>query len=647
MYNIAVLVQNFSVEYADLVIQGIYKFFSERKDARVFFVQTSTPHIKDGLYEYQYWASTEYLKSEVIDEIIFVSNTYCIYKKQDELKELLEPFKGKKIVSIGMKFDDPDIHYTTANCDSVYDEIVGHLKKVHGCTKIGFFSANKIQSQEGWERFEAFKRALNKHGLDFHSEWVLDGAFTKSSALAEMKQKYHKKEDVKYEAIICANDIMGMAVLDYFAELGIKIPSEMKVFGFDNTSHSVLSVPSLSTVDQNIEEQGYAVAELGFKLLREGKKKTVTQQLTVNTNLKAVYRCSCGCADLLEQKKRDVFKIAASHYDELRRIGNLFDVMKGTSNLDDFAKSFRTIVDSSGFTKLLVFALREPVSVLRDEDFVMPEEARLLLHIDTENDVAKYYEDNDYIDLRKSLFAKKQAEKNPGCFIFQPVAQGTLQYGYLFCKAERTDFGMNNILLKVITNVIVQAYDYTKTLKQKNLLETMNKELKEINIDLSISSRTDELTKLLNRRGFMEYGQKLILFSQEIDNDGVVFFADLDGLKRINDKYGHEYGDKAIIGVSEVLKVAFRKMDIIGRLSGDEFGIIASGMDITHIDKLREKIDSLCADYSEKNNFPFMFSLSLGACSFNYLNKDLNELLKTADQSLYEQKKLHHARIQI
>lgn len=88
-------------------------------------------------------------------------------------------------------------------------------------------------------------------------------------------------------------------------------------------------------------------------------------------------------------------------------------------------------------------------------------------------------------------------------------------------------------------------------------------------------------------------------------------------------------------------------MDIIGRLSGDEFGIIASGMDITHIDKLREKIDSLCADYSEKNSFPFMLSLSLGASSFNYLNKDLNELLKTADQSLYEQKKLHHARIQI
>jgi diguanylate cyclase (GGDEF)-like protein len=145
----------------------------------------------------------------------------------------------------------------------------------------------------------------------------------------------------------------------------------------------------------------------------------------------------------------------------------------------------------------------------------------------------------------------------------------------------------------------------------------------------------------------MEYGQKLIFFSQEIDNDGVVFFADLDGLKKINDKYGHEYGDKAIIGVAEVLKAAFRKMDIIGRLSGDEFGIIASGMDTTHIDKLREKIDSMCADYSEKNKFPFLLSVSLGVSSFDYMNKDLNELLMAADQSLYEQKKIHHARIKI
>ena len=645
MYNIAVLVHNFLVEYADLVIQGIYRFFSERKDVRVFFAQTETPHITDEMYDYQYWAAAEYLKSEVIDEIIIISNTYCLYKNREELKELLRPFFAKKIVSIGMKFDEPGIHYTTAYCDDVYDEIVGHLKNEHGCTKIGFFSANKIPSQEGAERFAAFKNALKKHGIDFHPEWVLDGAFTRSSALAELKSKYNKKTDIEYEAIICANDLMGMAVLDYFAELGIKVPSEMKVFGFDNTSHSILSVPSLATVDQSIEEQGYAAAELGLRLLENGDAEASEAELTVNTNLKAIYRRSCGCEDLIEQKKRDVFKAASSHYDELRRISNLLDVMKGTASLSDFADSFKSIVDKSGFTKLVVFVLREPVTVLRENDFIPPSEARLLLHIDIPGEIADYYEESEYINIKETLFDKQKADNNSGCFIFQPVFLGTQQYGYLFCKAERTDFGMNSILLKVITSVIVQAYDYTKTIKQKLLLENMNKELKERNIDLNISSKTDELTQLLNRRGFMEYGQKLIFFSEEIDTDGVVFFADLDCLKMINDKYGHEYGDKALQGVAEVLKDTFRKMDIVGRLSGDEFGVIASGMEIVFLDKLREKVDSLCAEYSKNKKFPFVLSISLGAARFNSQNKDLNELLMLADQDLYEQKKIHHARM--
>lgn len=643
MYNIAVLVHNFSVEYADLILQGIHRFFSTKDDVRVFMVQTSTPNLANGLYDYQYWTSVEYLKSKCIDEIIIVSNTYCLYKSRDELKELMRPFFDKKIVSIGMNLNEPGLYYTTAYCDSVYDEIVGHLKNEHGCTKIAFFSAGKIQSQEGEERFQAFKAALAKHGLEFHPEWVLSGAFTKSSAMAELQEKYHKKEDVEYEAILCANDLMGMAVLDYFSELGIKVPSEMKVFGFDNTSHSILSIPTLATIDQSIEEQGFAAAEFGYRLLTE---KNVQHPESVNTELKAIYRRSCGCEDFLEQKKRDVFRAAMSHYEEERRIANLFDVIKGTSSLSDFAASFNSIIGTSGFSQLVVYALKEPVTLMQFDDFKAPDEVRLLLNVDVRNDVAEYLEESPYINPDKTLFVPEDVNMQAGCYIFQPVMLGAAQYGYLFCKAERTDFGMNSILLKVITSVIVQAYDYTMTLKQKLILESINKELQAKNMDLSISSKTDELTKLLNRRGFMEYGQKLIFFSEEVQTDGIVFFGDLDGLKTINDKYGHDYGDKAIQAAAEVLRTTFRKMDVIGRLSGDEFGIIASGMDFVFLDKLREKIDIACAEATEVKKFPFRLSMSIGAAIFTPQYKDLNELLTIADQDLYEQKKIHHARLQ-
>ncbi len=642
MYNIAVLVHNFSVEYADLILHGIYKFFAEKKNVHVFFVQTAIPHSSDGLFDYQYWASVEYLKSKVIDEVIVVSNTYCFYKNREEIKELIKPFFSKKVISIGMNFEEKGVYFTAAYCDKVYDDIVAHLKNEHGCTKIGFFSANKISTQEGAERFQAFKNALKNNGLEFHEEWVLNGAFTRSSAKAELESRYKKKEDVEYEAIICANDLMGMGTLEFFSSLGIKIPSEMKVFGFDNTSHSILSVPALSTVDQSIEEQGYAAAEFGLKLLENTGDELPE---SINTELKVIYRRSCGCEDFQEQKKIDVFRAATTHYEEVRRIGNLFDIIKGTSSLSDFAQSFKSIVDSSGFSKLIVFALDEPVTLQKEEDFILPEKARLLLNVDTKNEIAEYYEDGEYVDIKENLFIPEKMDENPGCYIFQPVMLGSVQYGYLFCKAERTDFGMNSVLLKVITSTIVQAYDYTRTIKQKLQLETMNKQLHERNLDLSISSKTDELTKLLNRRGFMEYGQKLISFSEDISTDGIVFFADLDGLKTINDKFGHEFGDKAIKAEAEALKTVFRKMDIIGRLSGDEFGIIASGMDITFIDALREKVDQVNRELTEKYAFPFELSVSLGAVAFDIKNKDLKELLMKADQNLYEQKKIHHARL--
>ena len=642
MYNIAVMVQNFSVEYADMIINGIYRYFADKNDCRVYFVQTSDPHSKDGTYDYQYWASIEYLKSKVIDEIIIVSNTYCLYKTKEEFKELIRPFFAKKIISIGMDLDEPNIHFTTASCQSVYDEIISYLKNKQGCTKIGFFAANKIKSQEGEERFKAFKNALKNNGLEFHEEWVLSGAFTMSSALAELKSKYQNRNQIEYEAIVCANDLMGVGAMEYFTQLGIKVPAEMKIFGFDNTSHSVLSVPSLATIDQNVEEQGYAAAEFGFELLKNKKKKLPK---SISSNLQVVYRKSCGCEDMPDQKKWDVLRVVITHYEEIKRIGTLFDVIKGTASLRDFADSFNQIVGFCGFTTMAVFVLNEPILLKCEDNFESSGEARLLLNIDTEKGIAEYFEKSDFFDTRKSLFPKELMSEG-GRFIFQPVFLGSMQYGYLICKAEHTDFGLNSILLKVITSVIVQAYDYTKTIKQKNWLETINRELTKRNSDLNISAKTDELTGLLNRRGFMEYGQKLIFFAGDINTDGVVFFADLDGLKTINDKLGHECGDKAIMAASEALKMTFRKMDVIGRLSGDEFGIIASGMEIGFLDRLRDKLDFHCAELQKEYELPFKLSLSLGAVKFNSECVDLTELLTMADQDLYKQKQIRHARKQ-
>lgn len=642
MKHIAVFVHNFAVEYADLIINGIYNFFKDRQDTRVYFVQTVNPHNDEAEFEYQYWASYEYLKSKTIDEVIIVSNTYSAYMTTEEISDFFRPYFSKILISTGFSLDNENTYCVVSNCDNAYKEIVSHLKNVHGCTKIGFYSANKLKNDEAISRFEAFKRALEENNLEFHPEWVVDGNFTQHGVKESLTKIYKSKKDIPYQAIICANDVMGIEVLNYFSSLGVKIPEELKIFGLDNTYHSILCTPTLATIDQDIEGIGKRAAEFGMELL-EGKKLPRTLQ----TPMKTLYRHSCGCKDPVEEKKRDIFNGIFNRYTEFKRLTNVFDLMQGTSTIDDFVSSFKDVVKYSGFSTITIYVLPEPKAFNREDNIILSDQdkyVRLLLHIDTEKDIAEYYEESEYFYTKDQLFLDKRSEKNPGCYVFQPLFLKDIQYGYLICKVTHTDFTLNSLLLKIITSLVIQAYSYTKTLSQKTYLENQNQKLEEKNQELNVKAKTDELTGLLNRRGFMEYGQKIILFSTDLETSGIVFFADLDGLKQINDNFGHEYGDKAIKAQAKILKEAFRKTDVVGRLSGDEFGIVATGMDEKQIEEIRNKVDLLNKQYTENLKFPLPLSISLGAKIFDCDHSDLSELLKEADKNLYEQKQIHHAR---
>ena len=155
-----------------------------------------------------------------------------------------------------------------------------------------------------------------------------------------------------------------------------------------------------------------------------------------------------------------------------------------------------------------------------------------------------------------------------------------------------------------------------------------------------MQSKTADLTKVLNRRGFEDLGQKSIDIALEMDNEGMIFFIDMDGLKKINDTYGHSMGDKAIQAQAQVLKKALRSNDVIGRVGGDEFVAITIGMKPESLPKIRTKIEKLNETISEKKGLPFTLSCSIGAIPFCKKNKDLSSLILKADSLLYEEKQM-------
>ncbi len=153
-------------------------------------------------------------------------------------------------------------------------------------------------------------------------------------------------------------------------------------------------------------------------------------------------------------------------------------------------------------------------------------------------------------------------------------------------------------------------------------------------------SLTDELTGLYNRRGFMTLGEQQFRLADRLARRFVLIFADLDGMKAVNDRYGHQEGDRLLVLAAEVLRRVFRSSDVVGRLGGDEFGVIALGMPGETMEamlgRLAGEVDRVNA---ERGDRPWRLSFSVGVAEPDLGRAEsLEALLGRADEAMYRQK---------
>jgi diguanylate cyclase (GGDEF)-like protein/PAS domain S-box-containing protein len=154
------------------------------------------------------------------------------------------------------------------------------------------------------------------------------------------------------------------------------------------------------------------------------------------------------------------------------------------------------------------------------------------------------------------------------------------------------------------------------------------------------ASITDELTGLLNRRGFTAFAQKQIAISKRHKRNFSVLYIDLNDLKVINDDFGHQEGDRALTGLANTLRNTFRASDIIARMGGDEFAIFIIEPNRTTIEHtVRKNLEKQIRAYNEKEGRPYDLSISMGVVHFDpYHPSSLDELLASADELMYRDK---------
>lgn len=178
--------------------------------------------------------------------------------------------------------------------------------------------------------------------------------------------------------------------------------------------------------------------------------------------------------------------------------------------------------------------------------------------------------------------------------------------------------------------------------KRKDVEEQLKQALKDLkyyNEQLHIQSIRDELTQLYNRRGFMQLGNEYYETAKRNGTDFLLLYADLDGLKMINDKFGHGEGDYAIASAANILNKTFRNTDIISRLGGDEFTVIITGASPKDEKDIRHRIQRYCDLHNELSKKPYELSISLGFAHYYPGSPDsFEDLLRAADEALYADK---------
>ena len=167
--------------------------------------------------------------------------------------------------------------------------------------------------------------------------------------------------------------------------------------------------------------------------------------------------------------------------------------------------------------------------------------------------------------------------------------------------------------------------------------------LKLVEEQLQTLSTTDELTGLLNRRGFFEVSKRFVAMASRKNTQVCLLYIDLDGLKVINDSFGHNAGDLAIIEMANVLKNCFRDSDIIARMGGDEFVVFPIETSCATMEIITTRLHNGLKTYNETSDTDFKLSASCGIALYDPDKPDsLDELLMQADKDMYEQKSNKH-----
>ena len=472
---------------------------------------------------------------------------------------------------------------------------------------IGFVTG-RDELVDSAERRAGFEDAMREAGYEVSEDMIFHGNYWITQG-PETADFFTKEDGSLPEAIICSNDYMAVALMDELIQRGYSIPEDTMISGIDNIVESSDHIPSLTTIEISEETLANAAMETLEKLYN---KETPDILISVPGTL--VLRESTCDFD----EGRDVYKA-------------LRDLKLSKANSIDAMRQY--VILSALFDGAITADAAKQVTLEQLKEVPSVKECYLCRYRETNRQMTGRLDSNGKIDTEPVFFPNDRLlpegfkDDDCGVHIFLPISYRNEVYGYALLIVDTNEPGFINENIEYIFMQVGQVINkldlYQKYFGIADIMDLYTK---------------DSLTGLLNRRGFEKKITELFDADKKKRFNLAMVSVDMDGLKYINDTFGHNNGDEAIKMTAKCIYNALNSGELVARMGGDEFEAVLILSDVGRVGQFIRKVRNNLKEINSSGKYPFELSASIGTCELTGWN-ELMDCMSKADKAMYLEKK--------
>ncbi|MBO5535317.1 MAG: GGDEF domain-containing protein [Clostridia bacterium] len=556
---------------------------------------------------------------EKLDGIIIVPDSYEEGEFRNLLFDMVKNRVQCPVVAIRHKSDQLSCVFTDER--EAIRPVIRHLIEDHGLRRICFQTGFKGH-EESRVRMEVFVEEMNRHGLPVPESAICPGNMWLTCGDLAYHQFFSDPEN-RPEAVICANDYMAIGLIRVLQEKGIRVPEDVIVTGFDNIEGAAPDVPGLTTIQPDYE----AMVVEAINTLKQQMHEKCRGKRIVPLAGRLVLGESCGCG----RRKPDYFQMECM--EKTRELERVNDQDAAVTNLsidlggcDDLAVMHQVLISSR---------VKNPI--VRDQYLCLFGEPDRLME-ETGNRACLVHAIRDHQDGgmpmtvfdRTSLLPPDLEREEAQMFYVKLLHQKGHNFGYSVMqydegKVPTRVFVQTNVLLSIAVENIYRQREMMRLYEERRL-----------------SSITDLMTGLLNRRGMLE---KIAPTWPRMIGRKITFVCiDMDHLKQINDTYGHSEGDFAIRMVGQAIQAAVSAEEIGARVGGDEFIVFLPSAGNGEAKRFEERFEAALNRLNREGKRAFTVGASVGYAIREISEQvDAEQYIRASDQEMYKVKARRHA----